>query len=252
MASLRQLLASHAPRLLIDAASARVQVGWLGAEQRGGRRPDGHEMRIADREEPDGGRDDRHYREDAKLRARWEVSDDEAGVAVFACVEKLGVRIEDVGAFAFCDGPGSVLGIRTVAMALRTWHLLKPSPMFAFTSLAVVAHAIGRADVGAIADARRESWHHYQIGRGLRRVPSAEVATGSRELVMPEGFRHWSALPGNVTPVPYSLAELLPRVAEADLFEETTAPDAFLHEEPSYVTWTPQIHRAPTSESRRE
>ena len=32
---------------------------------------------------------------------------------------------------------------------------------------------------------------------------------------------------------------------DLDLFRPTDAPDAFLHEEPSYATWTPQIHRAP-------
>jgi tRNA threonylcarbamoyladenosine biosynthesis protein TsaB len=68
----------------------------------------------------------------------------------------------------------------------------------------------------------------------------------SGELVTPENFRHWSPLPASVTRVPYEVAELLPRVAEADLYRATDAPDAFLHEEPSYVTWTPQIHRAPT------
>ena len=62
---------------------------------------------------------------------------------------------------------------------------------------------------------------------------------------MPEGFRHWSTLPAGVTRTPYVLADLLPAVADHDLFRATDAPDAFLHEEPSYVTWTPQIHRAP-------
>ena len=62
---------------------------------------------------------------------------------------------------------------------------------------------------------------------------------------MPDGFRHWTRLPDGVTRTPYSLAELLPPVADRDLFRLTDAPDAFLHEEPGYATWTPQIHRAP-------
>ena len=45
---------------------------------------------------------------------------------------------------------------------------------------------------------------------------------------------------------PHALTVLeFPRVLDVDLFHETRAPDAFLHEEPSYVTWTPKIHRAP-------
>lgn len=212
MPSLRELLAAHAPLLLIDAASSRVQVGALEA----------------------GG------------QAAWRTSEEEAGVAVFQCVEQLGLPVADARAFVFCDGPGSILGIRTVAMALRTWCVLLPRPVFAYTSLAVVAHALGRRETAVIADARRDSWHLYQIERGLRRVPASDLAQ-VQELVMPENFRAWSEVPAGVTRVPYSLEELLPRVTDVDLFLATDAPDAFLHEEPSYVTWTPRIHRAGAS-----
>ena len=209
MPSFRQLVAAHAPLLVIDAASTRVQVGW-GARE--------NEM-------------------------KWESSEDEAGVAVFANLDKLGCDLAAANAVVFCDGPGSILGIRTVAMALRTWNVLRPRAMFGYSSLAIVAHALGRREVSVIADARRDTWHHYQIGGGLRRIEAANLRG---ELVTPDGFRNWSALPATVQRVPYSLAEILPRIADEDLFLRTEAPDAFLHEEPSYVTWTPQIHRAPS------
>lgn len=198
------------PALVIDAASAQVQVGLL--------RPDQTSV--------------------------WHSGTDEAGVAVFRGIEQLAVDPMAVSAFVFCDGPGSVLGIRTVAMALRTWNVLRPRPMFAYNSLALVGHALGRPEVGVIADARRESWHHFALGRGLRRIPTADL-TG--ELVMPEHFRHWTNLPADVsvTRVPYSLASLLPQIWDVDLLQETDAPDAFLHEEPQYVTWTPRVHQAP-------
>jgi tRNA threonylcarbamoyladenosine biosynthesis protein TsaB len=208
MSSLRQLAAAHAPLLFLDAASARVQVGLWQANGAG----------------------------------RWEACDEEAGIGVFRGLERLGGRVEDAGAFVFCAGPGSILGVRTVAMAIRAWTLLKPRPVFAYSSLALVAHAVGRPEVGVIADARRDSWHHYQLGRGLRRVPAAELGG---ELLQPENFRHWSPLPANTTATPYAVPELLARVGDAEIFDPTDAPDAFLHEEPSYVTWTPQIHRAP-------
>lgn len=212
MPSLREIC-RHDSVLVIDAASAVVQVGALGADG-------------------------------AARTARWVTSSEEAGIGVFQCIEQLAIEPLGMGAFVFCEGPGSVLGIRTVAMAIRTWCMLKPRPVFACASLAIVAHALGRVEAGVIADARRDSWHHYQLGRGLRRLAAGEL---SGELVMPENFRHWSPLPAGVERVPYSLADLLslPRVADADLFHATDAPDAFLHEEPSYVTWTPQIHRAP-------
>lgn len=211
MPSFRQISA-HFPALVIDAASSVVQVGLL--------QPDGTQA--------------------------WQASSDEAGVAVFQGVEALGVDMRKITSFVFCDGPGSVLGIRTVAMALRTWGVLRPRPMYAYCSLEMVARALRRADVSVIADARRDSWHCYHLGEGLQRVPTAALRG---ELMMPENFRHWSTLPANVTRVPYALAELLQKNWDSEVLQKTDAPDAFLHEEPNYVTWTPQIHRAADSPS---
>jgi tRNA threonylcarbamoyladenosine biosynthesis protein TsaB len=190
-------VSAYSPALVIDAASSLVQAGLFHATG----------------------------------TAQWESSTDESGVAIFQCLERLHVDPQAVAAFVFCEGPGSILGIRSTAMALRIWCALKPRPVFAYCSLAVVAHASGRTDLGVVADARRDSWHHFRIGHGLHRVP--------------ENFRHWSTLPAGVGSVPYSLANLIPQVAEVDLLRATDAPDAFLHEEPSYATWSPQIHRAP-------
>ena len=208
MISFRQLIASHRPVLLLDAASTRIQAAWFAG--------------------PDG--------------ARWETSDEEAGIGVFRCIERLGIDVGSADAFVFCDGPGSILGIRTVAMALRTWNVLRVRPMYAYTSLAVVAHALGQPDATVIADARRNAWHSFRIGHKLTRLPATEL---SGELVMPEHFRTWSPVPANTRTASYALRELWEKTADAPLLQETTAPDAFLHEEPSYVTWTPQIHRAP-------
>ncbi|HTQ31756.1 MAG TPA: peptidase M22 [Opitutaceae bacterium] len=215
MPSLHELLAEHAPLLLLDAASARVQTGFL---------------------EADG-------------RARWTAAEEEAGVALFRGVASLGAAPAAARAFVFCEGPGSILGIRTAAMALRAWNVLAARPVFAFRSLEIVAHDLARpgatGDFSVIADARRETWHCVDVRGGavgpLRRAPAPEL---SGALVLPENFRTWSALPPGTRRVGYDLAALLPRVADVDLFRLTGAPDAFLHEDPSYKTWTPHIHGA--------
>lgn len=208
MPSLRYLLAEHAPLLVLDTASARVQAGLL---------------------EADG-------------TARWTASAEETGVALFKCLKSLGAAPSKCAAFVFCDGPGSVLGIRTVAMAIRAWCLLRPAYVFAYHSLALVAHTSVPAGVLVIADARRGHWHCVSANSNLRRVPTAELAG---ELVMPDDFRNWTPLPAGTKRVPYLLQELFSRVGEHDLFHAVTAPEAFQHEEPSYAGWTPQIHRAP-------
>lgn len=211
MTSFRQVLAQHSPALLIDAASARIQVGCLDADPR---------------------------------RGKWQTSDAEAGNAIFQCIAGLEVDVNAAAAFIFCEGPGSILGVRTAAMALRTWNVLSPRPVFGYLSLAAVAHSLPDPELNVVADARRESWHLYRRGSSLQRVATGALPD---RLVTPEHFRHWSALPPGVQTVSYDLEALLPSIADADVLHPVDHPDAFLHEEPNYVTWTPQIHRASAS-----
>lgn len=210
MLSLNQLLAAQGTLLVLDAASSRIQVGILASES----------------------------------PARWAHSDREAGIGVFVALEQLGAVVENVGAFVYCEGPGSILGVRTTAMAIRTWNVLRRRPVYGYLSLGLVAHDLGRADATIIADARRDTWHCYQLGEGLSRVSRGELGG---PLLLPEHFRHWSPLPPDVSSTPYDVAAALERQRGAALFHEVEQPDAFLHEEPSYVTWTPQVHRAPGS-----
>lgn len=177
-------------------------------------------------------------------RHRWAKSESEAGLGLFACLDDLAIDPLSVNTWVFCSGPGSILGIRTAAVALRTWRVLRPAPVYAYLSLELVAQAQNGPAVPVIADARRDSWHVFTRETGLRRVPATELA---KPCAMPQGFRHWAPPPRDTTLVSYDLQELLPRVWQVPLLTPSDDPDAFLHEEPSYVTWTPSIHRAPVA-----
>ncbi|MFZ5494970.1 MAG: hypothetical protein ACOZE5_06490 [Verrucomicrobiota bacterium] len=221
MASLAQLLASHRRILVLDAASTRVQVGLLREGQ----------------------------------AFRWHAADDEAGKAIFAgassLLTQMGWRLEDIGAFAYCEGPGSMLGVRTVAMTLRTWCVLKPRPVYAYQSLTVAGtHVWGQKPgrgFSVIADARRDAWHCQEVkddGRlpALRRISTPELP--SHELAMPENFRTWTRLPRPVMTTSYDLARIFPEILQGDIFREVPAPDAFQHEAPDYKKWPAQPHSA--------
>ena len=208
MRTLAQLIADHGRILILDASSANVQVGWLVPDE----------------------------------SPRWTASGAEAGNAVFRGIAELAVDVQTAGAFVYCDGPGSILGVRTTAMAIRIWNVLAARPVFAYHSLTVLAHAVGDAATTFIADARRDSWHALRLGDPLRRVCTPELPA---DVTMPDGFRTWSRLERQPRTVPYDLARIWPRIADVPVLRPTTAPDAFLHEEPAYAKWTPQIHRAP-------
>lgn len=228
MACLTQLLANHGSILVLDAASQRVQVGLLRAGK----------------------------------TALWHVTTDEAGRGVFAGTETVlqqaGLRIDGLGAFLFCEGPGSMLGTRTVAMVLRTWLALKPRPVYRYQSLALLAHEIRRTDETAsfsvIADARRDTWHGVTSTttgiQPLRRIAAAELATSPDELYQPAVFRAWAKPPRAVKDCAYEVAALLTKHADADLCTASDAPDAFQHEAPEYKKWSAQAHSAATATPR--
>ena len=220
MANLAQLIASHGRLLVLDAASTRVQVGLLRAAS----------------------------------PAAWRSADDEAGTAIFAgtaaVLKEAKLTIADIDALVFCQGPGSMLGTRTVAMALRTWQVLKPRPAYAYQSLAVAARFAWTQTPRAfavIADARRDTWHQQAVGTDgglapLQRVAATGLPAG--ELLTPEHFRAWAQPPRPATPCSYDLARIFPTLAAGDYFHAATAPDAFQHEAPAYKKWSAQVHSA--------
>lgn len=214
MPCLRSILSDRHPLLVLDAASTRIQVGVL---------------------------------EGPPAVWRWQSSSEEAGVGLFTCLNALGFNPATAKGFLFCEGPGSILGIRSAAAALRAWLVLAPdTPVWSYRSLDLALHSIDDTEARVIADARRDSWHMAKRTAPMRRVPSSELGN-SQHLYTPENFRSWSKLPPGITaaPLPYDLQPLLPKILDVDLFLPAPEPDAFLHEEPSYATWTPQIHRAP-------
>ena len=226
MAHLAQLLASHRRILVLDAASTRVAVGLLQADE----------------------------------SAIWAQSSDDAGQGVFRGTETVlkqaGLRLNAIDAFVFCTGPGSMLGTRTIAMTLRTWILLKSRPAYSYQGLAVVARAewVSRPRAfTVIADARRDTWHVQDIAVNgtlapLQRRGATELPTG--ELLTPTAFRAWSAPPPGVADCSYDLATIFTQLGDADLFTAESAPDAFQHEAPEYKKWSAQTHSAETAPKR--
>jgi tRNA threonylcarbamoyladenosine biosynthesis protein TsaB len=220
MASLAQLLATHGSVLVLDAVSLQVQIGLF----RTGHAPCG------------------------------EQSGDEAGRGLFrateAILEKTGLQLGDIGAMAYCEGPGSMLGTRTVAMALRTWRTLSPKPVFRYQSLALAGLAEWQRSSRAfhvIADARRDSWHVQPVAADgslgkLRRQPTAELPSG--ELLTPTGFRAWSQAPDRVATCPYDLVAMLTTTAEAEIMSPVVSPDVLQHDAPDYKKWSAQPHSA--------
>lgn len=226
MPSLRQLLVRHPVLLVVDTCAPRAEASlWLGGADEPGLAP------VST----------------AGLEGEASAVLPVAVARVLAAPAAGGRGISDLDAVAFCDGPGSVLGVRLAAATLRAWRAVKPElALYSFHSLPLLA--VSNPGLAIVADARRDSWHAAlpTAPHELMRVPGAELAALG-PLGTPEGFRRWSAPPPGVEPrpLPWSAGALLAAAPDAPFFQESPEPDAFMHEQPSYVAWTPRIHQAP-------
>lgn len=221
MPSLRQLLALHPTLLGVDTCSTRVEVAlWLGS---------------------------------TNLPAHVVAIDGEASAALPAAVAQVlaaaGRGVRELDAVAYCAGPGSVLGVRLAAATLRAWRAVRPElALYSYLSLPPLAFA--HPGLTIVADARRDTWHAVRpdAPHAVLRLATADLAAAA-PLATPAFFRRWSALPTGLTPaeLPWSAATLLAAAPDQDFFQAAPEPDAFQHEAPSYVAWTPHVHRAPAA-----
>ena len=223
--SLADVVATHGSVLVLDPCTIQVQAGLL----RSGHAP------------------------------IWHTGGDDSSVHLFAavqtCLTAAGLKPSQVGAYVFCDGPGSQLGIRTAAMALRTWQTLRatPAPVFTYRSLLLAALTHARSQSGpfaVVADARRDSWHAVRItaegtASPVLRVSRAELAGWTEPLFTPAGFRAWAQPPRPAATCAYDCAAMTAALGALPLLlATTTEPEPWLSAPITYQTWTGQRHRA--------
>lgn len=182
------------------------------------------------------------------------VSPDGALEGLFGCVEaalaEAKLSLADIRSFALCVGPGSVLGIRIAALAVRSWTALEPRPIFVWESLAGIARsALAAGEKGPFlvaAESRLKRWHALEVSAdGSLGVPfeaeSAQLnSSGRRVLASSE------AAPGVLTShiaVPHPWSALPTFFTQPSFLREEPRPDA-LNVANDFATWSGERHRS--------
>jgi tRNA threonylcarbamoyladenosine biosynthesis protein TsaB len=192
---------------------------------------------------------------DATEAPAWLHTHDEAGVALFRAVETLtrarGLAVADLATVVFCEGPGSLLGVRLAAMALRTWMALpRPAPLevLGYRSLELVAAGLlargQRGPFHVIVDGRRATWNTLAVDAhgafaAIQRRPAADLFPEGEPVFHPQGFPLWQALPAGVQVVAYNPSALPELARHLPLLRPVAAPEAYMTEMPTYREWTP-------------
>ena len=181
------------------------------------------------------------------------LSPDGALEGLFGCVEvalaEAKLKLSDIRSFALCVGPGSVLGIRIAALAVRSWSALEPRPIFIWESLAGIARSaltVGEQGPFLVAvESRLKRWHALEVSAdGSLGAPfEAEAAqlnsSGHRVLASSEAAA--GVLTSHVA-VPHPWSALPTFFAQSGFLREELRPDA-LNVANDFATWSGERHR---------
>lgn len=184
---------------------------------------------------------------------------------VFSATEQVGGNEETISGFLFCEGPGSILGIRVAAASVRARLALDSArgvpvrPVLAFRSLNLVAHLLVRAfprerDFVVAAESRMNAWNILRVREGVPasdfeeiRTENADAFSSEKIFILPCRRALPNAFAAAQPCVPAELLRNDPAIfsdVPALLHDCGGAPDA-VNSSPldSYARWTPERHR---------
>ncbi|MDG1242165.1 MAG: hypothetical protein P8R37_08110 [Opitutae bacterium] len=164
------------------------------------------------------------------------------------------LTLADIRSFIYCEGPGSVLGLRLCAMAIETWGRLHPQSAhyYAYNSLQLAAALIcvdmpGLDQALLISDWKKGIWNAVKIRNGQPSVTEvaddATVANWADSLYHLPQRKGWQQPPASATAVEYRpdrLSEVI------HLPCPTATVELYASSVNVFQKWTPERHRAAT------
>lgn len=177
--------------------------------------------------------------------------------SLFGLVETVlheaGTPLPALAGYIYAEGPGSVLGLRSAAMALRAWNRapgLAARPVFAVNSLALAlalamhAHPDARP-LTVFAASRRDRWNALSPGDAHWAECDAAALAGRPGPFLRLPARDFAKAPVDASDFdPVDALGRCPGILNTpELLRVTDAPDA-ANLANAYATWTGERHRA--------
>lgn len=169
------------------------------------------------------------------------------------------LALSDVASIACNEGPGSMLGIRTAAMAIRAWAGIgapAAGQLFAYNSLALCAALLARepgapSEFAVAIDARRDSWNLLTLGPdAASRIALAENAVLEAErcpIYVPDAFPRWTATSAPLRPLAYRPETQFADDSFARILRPVDQATPLALRASDFKKWTPQIHGSATA-----
>lgn len=172
------------------------------------------------------------------------------------CLEAAGLKISEIDGFAHDEGPGSVLGIRISAMAIRTWKALpvfKDKPVFTFQSLPFAVEQVRReheleSTFYIISDYRKDTWLSLRSDQAeVQPMHEDEADALDIPVFHSAQRRSWRPPPEAAKPIKIDLAAHPQIFEKGNLIRSVDQPGLYAPFRTDYKRWTPGRHRADNS-----
>ncbi|MEM7672396.1 MAG: hypothetical protein AAF212_03555 [Verrucomicrobiota bacterium] len=166
------------------------------------------------------------------------------------CFQTANLSLDKITSYVQCMGPGSILGIRLTAMAIKTWRGIYPNTScLTYTSLDLARRSISLRNseeaFRIVTDWKRNAWHLIESDdRTITSIDTETLSssTGQKTFYLTQR-KSWESPPLEVTEIQYSI-KALPRIlsVQSDVLTQSTEPGLFQHHEPVYQKWGPSRH----------
>lgn len=166
--------------------------------------------------------------------------------AVEDCLDEADCHLSELAAFVYDEGPGSVLGIRVTAMALRSWKALpelKKTPVFAYRSLEMLAAQIAEGEsvkvFRIIADYRKDAWLSLLVPDGEIDIVSHDAIEQGMPLYYLKQRKAWSKPPVGAIEVALELLAYPELLCGSEICRLVESPGVFTVRVVEYKRWEP-------------
>lgn len=149
----------------------------------------------------------------------YRTSEEDASLSLFPLIKgflkEFDWQLSQITSIAFCEGPGSMLGIRTAIMGIRSWQgagLIEDKPIYSFSSLRIGAELVCKSSETedsflVITDARRNSWNTLRVdGQSTQPVQIVENSVIEEESIPLFSFKEfptWTHSQAKIDLIPY-------------------------------------------------
>lgn len=173
---------------------------------------------------------------------------------VRAVLDAAELELGQIRSYIYCEGPGSVLGLRLCAMAIETWRRIHStqSNLYAYNSLRLTAARLAKEASGQdallISDWKKDTWNGLKIvagkPEGVAPVNAGELSRWEGTLYHLPARKGWQRPPENAIELTYQPESLADLIHSPALIEQRERVELYNSGINTFQKWTPERHRA--------